>query len=41
LARFFGTSPEFWINLQAMHDLTKTWRESGSAIERDVNPRAA
>jgi addiction module HigA family antidote len=41
LARFFGTSPEFWVNLQAMHDLTKTWRENGSAIERDVNPRAA
>ncbi len=41
LARFFGTSPEFWINLQAMHDLTKTWRESGAKIERDVNPRAA
>ena len=24
LARFFGTSAEFWIGLQAMHDLTKT-----------------
>ena len=23
LARFFDTSPEFWMNLQAMHDLTK------------------
>ena len=23
LARFFGTSAEFWIGLQAMHDLTK------------------
>jgi len=21
LARFFGTSAEFWVNLQAMHDL--------------------
>ena len=41
LARFFGTSPEFWINLQAMHDLTKAKRENGSAIERDVSPRAA
>jgi addiction module HigA family antidote len=29
LARFFGTSPEFWINLQAMHDLTKARLESG------------
>lgn len=41
LARFFGTSPEFWINLQAMHDLTKAKMQSGGAIERDVHPRAA
>ena len=41
LARFFGTSAEFWINLQAMHDLTKTRMENGVAIERDVRPRAA
>jgi addiction module HigA family antidote len=41
LARFFGTSPEFWVNLQAMHDLTKAQRECGEAIERDVRPRAA
>src|SRR5436309_10992938 len=27
LARFFGTSPEFWIGLQAMHDLTKARME--------------
>ena len=41
LARFFGTSAEFWLNLQALHDLTKAQRESGSAIQRDVRPRAA
>lgn len=41
LARFFGTSPEFWVNLQAMHDLTKVRQESGMTIERDVHPRAA
>jgi addiction module HigA family antidote len=41
LGRFFGTSAEFWMNLQAMHDLTKARKESGSLIERDVNPRAA
>jgi antitoxin HigA-1 len=41
LARFFGTSAEFWINLQAMHDLTKAQTENGVAIERDVRPRAA
>jgi len=41
LARFFHTSPEFWMNLQAMHDLTKTRIENGEAIARDVRPRAA
>ena len=41
LSRFFGTSAEFWMNLQAMHDLTKARLESGGIIERDVRPRAA
>jgi addiction module HigA family antidote len=41
LARFFGTSPEFWMNLQAMHDLTKARLESGKTIERDIRPRVA
>ena len=41
LARFFGTSAEFWVNLQSMHDLTKARQENGGAIERDVRPRAA
>jgi addiction module HigA family antidote len=41
LARFFGTSAEFWMNLQAMHDLTKTLVETGESIVRDVRPRAA
>jgi antitoxin HigA-1 len=41
LARFFGTSAEFWMSMQAMHDLTKARMEHGVAIERDVWPRAA
>jgi antitoxin HigA-1 len=41
LARFYGTSPEFWMNLQAMYDLTKTRMKSGEAIARDVRPHAA
>ena len=41
LARFYGTSPELWMNLQAMHDLTKARMESGEAIAREVRPRAA
>lgn len=36
LARFFGNSPEFWLNLQQMHDLSKTRLESGKTIEREV-----
>ncbi len=41
LARFFGTSAELWINLQAMHDLTKARMQSGATIKRDIRPRAA
>lgn len=40
LGRFFCNSPEFWINLQAMHDLTRARAESGYAIERDIRPLA-
>ncbi len=41
LARYFGTTPEFWINLQAGHDLSRARSESGREIERAVRPRAA
>ena len=41
LGRFFNTSPEFWLNLQSMHDLTKAKAEKGATIEREVSPRAA
>jgi len=41
LARYFGTTPEFWMNLQAMHDLTRARAEFGKTIEREVAPRAA
>jgi addiction module HigA family antidote len=41
LARFFGTSPEFWMNMQAMHDLSRARQENGVTIEQDVHPRAA
>ena len=41
LARFFGTTAEFWMNMQAMHDLTRARAELGVKIERDVRPRAA
>jgi antitoxin HigA-1 len=38
LARYFGTSPEFWLNLQAAHDLSNARLESQETIERDVQP---
>jgi addiction module HigA family antidote len=41
LARFFGTSAEFWMNLQAMRDLSKANLESGASIKRDVRPSTA
>ena len=37
LARYFGTTPEFWMNLQTSYDLD-TARSSEAAIERDVRP---
>ena len=41
LARYFGTSPDFWINLQARYDLDAAERKLRRRIEREVRPRAA
>jgi antitoxin HigA-1 len=40
LSRYFGTTPQFWLNLQSAYDLSIAEAESGAAIERDVRPRA-
>lgn len=32
LAHFFGSSPEFWLNLQSLYDLRIAQRKSGRAI---------
>jgi addiction module HigA family antidote len=32
LSRFFGTSPEFWLNLQQMYDLTVAEKTSADAL---------
>jgi len=32
LGHFFGTSPEFWLNLQATYDLRQAARRAGSSI---------
>ncbi len=37
LGRFFGTSPEFWINLQAAHDLSKVRLELDRSL-REIEP---
>ena len=41
LARYFGTTPEFWLNLQTAFDLRCARRESGATIEHEVSPRMA
>jgi addiction module HigA family antidote len=41
LGRYFGTAPEFWMDLQSDYELRRARREIGPAIERSVHPRAA
>ena len=40
LARYFGTTPRFWLNLQTAYDGLDV-AEVGARIEQDVRPRAA
>jgi addiction module HigA family antidote len=32
LAHFFGTTPEFWLNLQSLYEIRLAQRKSGKAI---------
>ena len=41
LARFFGTSPEFWMNLQSAYELAKVRTTLGSKIEKIQPHRSA
>jgi addiction module HigA family antidote len=41
LARYFGNTPEFWVNLQAGFDLELARMVSAGQIARDVHPRHA
>jgi addiction module HigA family antidote len=41
LARYFGTSPQFWTNLQTNYDLEVAQDATGSEIESQVKPRRA
>ena len=37
-ARFFGNSPQFWMNLQADYDLRIALRKLRGRVEREVKP---
>jgi addiction module HigA family antidote len=41
LGRYFGTTPEFWLNLQRDYDLEIARIDAGDAIAATVHPRAA
>ena len=41
LARYFGTTARFWINLQAAYDLEVAQRAKSARIDREVLPREA
>jgi antitoxin HigA-1 len=41
LARYWETTPQFWLNLQKDYDLEKAQDEYASEIKRTVQPRSA
>jgi addiction module HigA family antidote len=41
LARYFGTSPQYWLNLQVAYDLEVARQELQPRIEKEVLPRTA
>lgn len=41
LARYFGTSPQFWLGLQADYDLDVAEETLGERLEREVRSRVA
>ena len=38
LSRFFGTTAQFWLNLQSSFDLKRVESEQGRIIEREIRP---
>lgn len=40
LARFFGTTPDFWVSLQAQYDLARARDAEERTVEREVRPLA-
>ncbi|HMF74336.1 MAG TPA: HigA family addiction module antitoxin [Bryobacteraceae bacterium] len=41
LGQYFGTTPEFWVNLQAIYELDKAKREKLAQIRAEVPRRSA
>ncbi len=41
LARYFGSTPQFWMNLQTSYDLKRAELESGPKIAKEVHSRLA
>lgn len=39
LSRYFGTSPQFWLNLQKTYELRRAEISSGERIKERVKPR--
>jgi addiction module HigA family antidote len=38
LAAHFGTSPQFWMNLQTSYDLRVAERQSGAKVKKEIQP---
>ena len=41
LGRYFGNSPQFWLDLQGQYDIAMIEREKGADISRRVRPADA
>jgi len=41
LARYLGTSAEFWMGMQATYDLAQARDRIGATIDASISPRAA
>lgn len=41
LGRYFGNSPQFWIDLQGQHDIAIAEQQNGEQIRKHVHPADA
>ncbi len=41
LARYFGTKPEYWLNMQARYDLETARDEWADRVQAEIRPRHA